>query len=132
MAVDPLSGDLFAGDDCGGSLASPAIKRVHNPAGASPTVSTYVTESGAVVGLTFAPDGTMYAVACPSSCTKIDAISAPTQASPTITSIATLPKFTVGLAVASHDGQGHATALEAADIFGTVYRIDLDDRTRQP
>ena len=50
---------------------------MHNPAGASPTVSTYITESGAVVGLTFAPDGTMYVLQCGASptCTEIDAIS---------------------------------------------------------
>jgi len=128
VAVDPLSGDVFTGDDCGGSLASDAITRVHDPDSASPTVSTYTTEAGAVVGMAFAPDGTMYVVQCAGSptCTQVDAITGTNgPATPAITRVTNLPKFTVGLAVASTDAQGHATALEAADQTGNVYRVDL-------
>ena len=123
VAIDPLSGDVFTGDDCGGSLASDSITRVHNPDSASPTVSTYTTEAGAVVGMAFAPDGMMYVVQCAGSptCTEIDSVTGTNgPATPTITRITNLPKFTVGLAVASTNAQGHATALEAADQAGNV------------
>jgi hypothetical protein len=127
MAVDPLTGDVFAGDDCGGALESSAIVRVHDPDSSSPTVSNYITEGGPVVGLTFAPDGTMYDVACSSNgCEQIDAVSATNHmGTPTITALATLPNSAVGIAVAATDSQGHATALEVADNSGNVYRIDL-------
>ena len=127
MAVDPLSGDVFAGDDCGGSLSSDAITRVHDPDSSSPSVSNYVTEAGPVVGLTFAPDGTMFVVTCVgSACEQIDSITGTNSGAPTITSdIATLPKSAVGIAVASHDAGGRATALYVADDGGDVYRIDL-------
>lgn len=128
VAVDPLSGDVFTGDDCGGSLSSGAITRVHDPGGPSPTVSTYTTEPSSVVGIAFAPDGTMYVVQCGGSptCTEIDSVSGTNgPATPASTRITNLPNFTVGLAVASTDSQGHATALEAADDLGNVYRITL-------
>lgn len=128
VAVDPLSGDVFTGDDCGGSLTSGAITRVHNPDSSSPTVSTYTTEPSSVVGIAFAPDGTMYVVQCGGSptCTEIDSVTGTNGPStPTSTRITNLPNFTVGLAVASTDSQGHATALYAADDLGNVYRINL-------
>ncbi len=129
MAVDPLTGDVFAGDDCGGALESSAIVRVEDPDSSTPTVTNYVTEGGPVVGLTFAPDGTMYDVACSSTaCGQIDAISGTNHmGTPTITALATLPNSNsaVGIAVAATDSQGHATALEVADNSGNVYRIDL-------
>ena len=126
MAVDPLTGDVFAGDDCGGALESSAIVRVHDPDSSIPTVSNYITEGGPVVGLTFAPDGTMYDVACSSNgCQQIDAISGTNMGTPTITALATLPNSAVGIAVAATNSQGHATALEVADNSGNVYRIDL-------
>jgi hypothetical protein len=61
MAVDPLSGDLFATGGCFGAGGDdPSLWRVHDPAGAA-TVSVYATLPGTPNGeLAFAPDGTLY------------------------------------------------------------------------
>jgi Pro-kumamolisin, activation domain/Bacterial Ig-like domain (group 1) len=128
VAVDPLSGDVFTADDCSGALASFTITRVHDPDSASPTVTTYATETSAVVGLAFAPDGTLYALVCTGAgCDRIDSITGTDgPATPVITSdLATVANSAVGLAVASTNASGQATALEVADNKGNVYRIDL-------
>ncbi|HWF73024.1 MAG TPA: protease pro-enzyme activation domain-containing protein, partial [Solirubrobacteraceae bacterium] len=48
LIVDPLSGDLFTDDDCSGYAASTQITRIANPSSASPTVTNYVNDSGAL------------------------------------------------------------------------------------
>ena len=55
LAVDPLSGDLFASNKCG----SAPINRIGSPASTKPTVKTY--SSRRADGLTFQPDGTLFA-----------------------------------------------------------------------
>ena len=64
MAVDPLSGDLFTDDECSGYAASNQISRIGDPSGANPTVSAYYTTGGCNLGLTFAPNGTLYLANC--------------------------------------------------------------------
>jgi kumamolisin len=62
IAIDPLSGDLFVGDSCGGNGSNnPSLWRISNPAGASPTTSVYATMPGSTnTSIAFAPSGTFY------------------------------------------------------------------------
>jgi kumamolisin len=64
IRTDPISGDLFVADFCfGNAEQSDAIVRIANPNTASPTVSTYANTGTSPTGsLSFAPDGTLYAV----------------------------------------------------------------------
>lgn len=73
LATDPLSGDLFASNKCGGGN----IARISNPAGSSASASTYT--NGESDGLTFAPDGTLFAAADDS---RVDSISGTNSSSP--------------------------------------------------
>ncbi len=65
LAVDPLSGDLFFGDECfGAGSDDPHIFRVRNPASATPTLEPYAALPTSPTGqIAFAPNGTIYAVA---------------------------------------------------------------------
>ena len=64
LAVDPISGDLFFDNSCFGAGSNdPRVFRVNNPAGPSPTVTTYATLPASPNGaLAFSPDGTLYVV----------------------------------------------------------------------
>src|SRR3954454_9033657 len=57
LATDPLSGDLFASNKCGGGTTF----RIAGPAGSKPTAKSYANQRDD--GLTFAPDGTLFAAA---------------------------------------------------------------------
>ena len=60
LSIDPLSGDLFTDDSCGGGGANTSLWRIHSPA-SSPTVSVYATlPSAPNANIGFAPNGTMY------------------------------------------------------------------------
>lgn len=65
IATDPLSGDLFVSSFCFGTAPQEddSIWRIANPGSASPATSTYahtgISPNGSV---SFAPDGTLYAV----------------------------------------------------------------------
>ncbi len=58
IATDPLSGDLFVSEQCTG--CTPAIVRISNVAQGAGTVTAYASSLNAD-GLTFGPDGTLYA-----------------------------------------------------------------------
>ncbi|MBS0555970.1 MAG: Ig-like domain-containing protein [Proteobacteria bacterium] len=63
LTTDPVSGDLFVDDSCGGGGSNnPSIWRIANPGSATPTTSVYATTSGTNGGLAFAPGGTLYAI----------------------------------------------------------------------
>lgn len=64
IATDPLSGDLFVSDFCFGSgQESASIWRIASPSSGSPVTTVYATSSFSPNGsLSFAPDGTLYAV----------------------------------------------------------------------
>lgn len=63
LTMDPVSGDLFVDDSCGGSGSdNPAIWRIANPGGATPTTTVYATTSGINGGLSFSSGGTLYAI----------------------------------------------------------------------
>jgi kumamolisin len=126
LIVDPLSGDLFTDDDCSGFAASAQITRIANPSSASPTVTNYVADSGAL-GIAFAPDGTLY-VDNVSACT-VDRVGGTNTASPTPVAVASVPcsasQGPFGLTVAAANSAGHATALDVFSFGGTISRIDL-------
>jgi hypothetical protein len=118
LAVDPLTGDLlFSNAECGRS-----ILRISQPASDKPTVSPFVT--GLFVdGLTFAPDGTLYAAHEPDFVgATISAIDGPGQADPGARrSLATVP-HSDGVAV----GAGNpAPFLIVNRTDGVITRVDL-------
>ncbi|WP_347261382.1 protease pro-enzyme activation domain-containing protein [Rudaea sp.] len=63
LATDPISGDVFVDDSCGGGGSdNPSIWRIANPGSATPTTTVYATTSGTNGGISFAPGGTLYAI----------------------------------------------------------------------
>ena len=62
LAVDPLSGDLFADGQCfGAGSDNPSLWRVRNPGSDTPSLEVYATLPGTPNGsLSFSPDGTLY------------------------------------------------------------------------
>jgi len=78
IATDPLSGDLFVS---GGGCAS--VVRISNFANGPGTVTTYASP-GNTDGLTFAPDGTLYAALFGSSVIKIAGTSTSTPGAVTL------------------------------------------------
>ena len=63
LTTDPVSGDLFVDDSCGGAGSdNPSIWRIANPGSVTPTTSVYATTSGTNGGLAFASGGTLYAI----------------------------------------------------------------------
>ncbi len=63
IAIDPLTGDLFADDSCSGAGSdNPALWRVKAPASATPSLGVYMNLPGTPnATLAFAPSGTLYA-----------------------------------------------------------------------
>ena len=97
LAEDPMSGDLFFGQTNSGGVCpgNPVLTRVEDPNSAHPTFVAYTAQPSIYYeGLTFAPDGTLYAVqqgpsdAC---AVRISGTRAPSP--PTITTIACFPNF---------------------------------------
>jgi hypothetical protein len=122
IAVDPLSGDIFSTDNCGGSLASGNIWRVSNPGGAHPTTSVYTTVGGSA-GIAFAPDGTLYvADLANQSIMSVTGTNTPT---PVVNTVYHQTNAFFGVTVAAADSQGHATTLDAVDDVGTITQIKL-------
>jgi hypothetical protein len=122
IAVDPLSGDIFTTDNCGGALASGNIWRVSNPAGPNPATGVYATV-GKGAQLTFAPDGTLYVADLDNQ--SIMSVSGTNTPTPVVSTVIHQTNAFFGLAVASTDGSGHATALDASDDVNTITRVDL-------
>ena len=122
MAVDPLSGDLFTDDECSGYAASNQISRISDPSGASPTVSDYYTTGGCNLGLTFAPDGTLYLANCNG---ELDAITGTNTATPTESTVAPVSGTPFSVAVTGTDTAGNATSVDVFTYSGDVYSVDL-------
>jgi hypothetical protein len=99
IATDPKSGDLFVASGCN-------ILRVSGYTTATPTTSTYVTVptcTGDLDGLSFGPDGTLYAANIDFSNVTLDtvvSISGTTTSPVTVSTVATVPNVD-GTAVAS-------------------------------
>ena len=86
ISIDPLSGDLFTDDTCGG-FANASVWRVSDPGGVSPSTSVYATlPSSPNATLAFAPGGTIYAWVFSSDVPKVAQISG-TNVAPTTVSV---------------------------------------------
>ncbi|HUA34479.1 MAG TPA: protease pro-enzyme activation domain-containing protein [Candidatus Binataceae bacterium] len=62
ISIDPLSGDIFADDNCNGEgLNNSSMWRISNPGSVSPTTSLYTALPGSPNGtIAFSPNGTIY------------------------------------------------------------------------
>jgi uncharacterized repeat protein (TIGR01451 family) len=105
LATDPLSGDLFASNKCNGGTTV----RVSNPSGSKPSARTYTAQRDD--GLTFAPDGTLFAAADDQRVDRIDGTnsSTPGQAS-TVANVSEI------------DGIAYAPATSSRDAYIVVNR----------
>ena len=126
MAVDPLSGDLFADDECSGYAGSNQISRISDPTGASPTVTDYITTGGCNLGMAFAPNGTLYLANCNG---EVDSIGGTNTTSPTVTTVASVSGTPFAVAVTGANASGQATTL---DVFGNNGDVTSVDLTQSP
>jgi hypothetical protein len=92
LATDPLSGDLFVSNPFGGG-----VYRIANPQAATPTVTLY-SNPGSVDGITFAPDGTIFAKGPGANIVSIAGTNSATPGA--FTTIASVPGGPDGVAVA--------------------------------
>ncbi len=133
LTVDPLSGDLFYDDFCLGGAADPTIHRVRDPASATPTVEVYATLPGSPNGhLTFAPNGTLYAVAsyfdAHPPVVRISGTDQPMP--PTVTTLPGLEsQFWVNVAEVDADGEAQSLLVLTADGLEVVDIADPQTRT---
>jgi Pro-kumamolisin, activation domain/Bacterial Ig-like domain (group 1) len=126
IAVDPLSGDIFVSDACTfGNVTE--LERISDPASEHPTVSAYTNELPYGGGLAsadvaFAPDGTIYvAMAQGDRIAEVSGTNVPGK--PIARTVETFPSPTYGVAVASVNSSGQATALDVTDSEGTLTRL---------
>ncbi|MDQ6697737.1 MAG: Ig-like domain-containing protein [Actinomycetota bacterium] len=131
LATDPISGDLFFGQPNSGPVCpgAPALTRVENPTSAHPTFVTYVATPGTyTAGLTFGPDGTLYAVQQGPSIACAARISGTRSPSPpTVTNIACFPNFGIyaGIdTIALSARPRHHPTLFVAGPDGTITKVD--------
>lgn len=107
LAVDPVSQDLLASNKCGNA----AIYRVKSPAGAKPTASVYAQRRAD--GLTFAPDGTLFAASEDKEALQIDGTNTATPGR--VTKLADVPEI---------DGIVYAPARPNRAAYLVVVRMD--------
>jgi hypothetical protein len=105
LATDPISGDLFGSRPCLGAGA-PDIVRISGPLAVNPPVTVYASP-GYTDGITFAPDGTLYAAvangALNTDIVKLNGTNSGTPGSyTTIASITTASGIADGVAFASN------------------------------
>ena len=118
LATDPLSGDLFVSNKCQGG----AITRVGPLGSASPSATPYAAEPAD--GLTFAPDGTLFAAAAAGRVDRIEGTNSPFAGS--ATKITDAPEVD-GIAYAPASG-GNPPYLVVDRNTGDVDRLDFDGR----
>jgi sugar lactone lactonase YvrE len=121
LAVDPASGDLFATSlSCSGT-----VWRISAPASANPSVSAYATQSAAFDGITFGPDGTLWAVdSTPGTATNIVRVAGTGSSTPGAAArVANVPGAD-GIAV---DAVSSALVVNGTD--GNITKIDLASGT---
>ena len=110
LSIDPLSGDLFTDDSCGGGGTNTSLWRIHSPA-SSPTVSVYATlPSAPNANIGFAPNGTMY-VWSNSQAVQVSGTNGPTP--PTVTTLPSLSLYYLGLLAYGSQTNGDAQYLIA-------------------
>jgi hypothetical protein len=113
FAQDPLSGDLFADDNCfGGGLNNSSLWRISNPTSAAPSVSIYATLPGSPNGtIAFAPDGTMYILATVGGQIELLQVSGTSEPSPPTVSVVPLSVGPLGLLAKGMQADGAAQYL---------------------
>ncbi|MHB1570804.1 MAG: protease pro-enzyme activation domain-containing protein, partial [Solirubrobacteraceae bacterium] len=117
VAVDPLSGDLFASN-----VGAGVITRIPDPAGQNPTAEIYAHVQAD--GIAFAPDGTMYLAGLDQCIYSLPGTDQP--GTPTPTQITCLPGTNPdGMAVEPAPGSTHAQALFVNTNSGAIYEIPL-------
>jgi hypothetical protein len=123
IATDPLSGDLLVSEvDCGSRVV-----RVSNVSGGAASVTTYF--SGVVVdGLTFGPDGTLYAATAPdatgATVSRVDGTNSATPGRRT--ALATVPGAD-GVALAAPRNRGAAPPFLIVNrTDGAITRVGLE------
>ncbi len=121
IATDPLSGDLFVSEQC--MSCTPAIVRISNFARGAGTVTAYASSLNAD-GLTFGPDGTLYAA--DQSNNTLVKIAGTDQAHPgMVTSLGVSVPSIDGIAVAAGPGPRQPSFLLANRNDGSITKIDL-------
>jgi len=121
IATDPLSGDLFVSEQCTG--CTPAIVRISNVAQEAGTVTVYASSLNAD-GLTFGPDGTLYAA--DQSNNTLVKIAGTDQAKPgMVTSLGVSVPSIDGIAVAAGPDPRLPPFLLANRNDGSITKIDL-------
>jgi hypothetical protein len=137
--ADPLDGYLFVPGNCyRGAFSAGAIDRISSPSSANPDVSTFARLPAPVAGLTFAPDGALYAETGPGAGPASG--SGPSSGSAQVVQVAgpgtvlISPPTLVGdisgglgsgVAVSAADHRGHASALEAPNREDGIYTFAL-------
>jgi sugar lactone lactonase YvrE len=121
LAFDPLSGDLFVSQ----SSCGVAIWRISGPAGNAPRARAYSGPLPDVDGLTFAPDGTLYAASA-GQVVKIDGTNKPTAGA--TRSLTSVPKAD-GVAIGAVDGADPFVVVNGTD--GNVTRVDFSSSPAQ-
>jgi hypothetical protein len=132
LATDPISGDLFFGQPNSGGICpgNPVLTRVEKPTSAHPTFVAYSALPGDnYVGLTFGPDGTLYAVQQgPSQACAVRISGTRAPAPPTVTTIACFSNFQnqfIGInAITLSVRPRGAPILFVAGPAGTITKID--------
>jgi len=115
ITTDPLSGDLFVSDIC-----TSKIVRISNFATGPGAVTTYASID--VDGITFAPDGTLYAAAYDGDVVKISGTNTDTPG--TVTPIVSVPSLD-GIAVAANGDPSTPPFLFVNRNDGVITRVDL-------
>jgi len=119
IATDPLSGDLFISRPCGPA----GVSRIQGFASGPGTVTTYsLTEAQPIDGLTFGPDGTLYA-ASESQILRVAGTDQP-GAGATVTTVAAI-EHSDGVAVAAGPSPEAAPFLLGVTTTGTIEKLDL-------
>lgn len=130
LATDPISGDLFFGQPNSGGACpgAPGIIRVEHPTSANPTFVTYALPNNFVIGVAFAPNGTLYAVEGTASGTCAVRVTGTQSPMPPV--VTTLACFAdVGIFAGIDDVAVSATPGNAPTLFvagpdGNIYEID--------
>jgi sugar lactone lactonase YvrE len=113
FAQDPVSGDLFADDNCfGGGLNNSSLWRISYPTSAAPSVSVYATLPGSPNGtIAFAPDGTMYITTTVGGQIELVEVSGTSEPSPPTVSVVPLSVGGLGLLANGMQADGAAQYL---------------------
>ena len=135
MATDPISGDLFVDDACGGAGSdNGSIWRISNPGSATPTTTVYAATAGTNGGLAFSSGGTLYVLDYTSNgVTKVTGTNKPQPPVKTLLLGFTGP--TLSIAVLGAQANGDATTMligTGADPSGFPAGIKAFDITGNP